>query len=49
LRDGGLEVHSYEINDEAAYALMSDLGISRFSTDDVPRIVALRGSRTRNP
>lgn len=48
LRDAGLQVHSYEVNDEATFALMSDLGITRFSTDDVPRLVAIRGSRARD-
>lgn len=40
IRDQGLEVHAWDVNDREAMALMRDLGISRLSTDRLREALA---------
>lgn len=47
LRDDGFLVHSYEVNDDASFAHIAQLGIERFDTDELERALALRRGRAR--
>ncbi|MGH2378586.1 MAG: glycerophosphodiester phosphodiesterase [Candidatus Limnocylindria bacterium] len=46
LRAGGVEVHAWGVNDEEAFVRATRAGVTHCDTDEVERMLALRGART---